>query len=113
MVACAVKLSPPIRAFRRMTSCGCPNPRRKAHRSRSPNPVWRATIFDRVAALFHGWTARTRMHMNHGRGELMSRPVSTRRGGRPLRPTVLLVPFGPRAAHVVPFGAIVVEQRFG
>ena len=30
-----------------------------------------------------------------------------------LRQTVLLVPFGPRAAHVVPFGAIVVEQRFG
>ena len=45
----------------------------------------------------------------------MSRPVSIR-GGRPdthLRPIVLLVPFGPRAAHVVPFGAIVVEQRFG
>ena len=40
--------------------------------------------------------------------------VLLRRGTRhDLRPSVLLVPFGPPAAHVVPFGAIVVEQRFG
>jgi uncharacterized Fe-S cluster protein YjdI len=56
------------------------------------------------------------------RGELIDRPAHSRlkngqcpthgrRRAVDLRPIVLLVPFGPWAAHVVPFRAIVIDQR--